>query len=275
MNAPDSDNRVVQGLWVGGRLSALECLCIRSFCAHGHEFHLYHYDELHNVPRIDGLRLINGEEILPRTAIFRYRKKESLAGFGDRFRWDLMRQKGGWYADMDVVCLRPLDMAMEIVMGYEGMGDSVNSAMMKFPRGHFMAAELADACADINKFVSWDTPKRKRKKIKRRVLMRHDHKYLGWGEAGGPGATTLAVKHFGLEEYVLPSHALYAQYHPLVEHFFDDRLHKTGMLDMLLSGTCAIHVMHYRQRTKGVNIDGVFPANSPYEILKRRYGEGS
>ena len=267
------ENRVVQGLWVGGRLSALERLCIRSFCAHGHEFHLYHYDELENVPRADGLRLMDGGDILPRSAVFQYRRRNSLAGFADRFRWELMRKRGGWYVDMDVACLRPLSMAAEIVMGYEGIGDSVNSAMMKFPRGHFMTAALADAYANINKFAPWDTPRRKLKKIKRMALLRHDHKYLGWGEAGGPSATTLAVKHFGLEEYVLPSHALYAQFHPLVMHFFDDRLYKTGMLDIMLAGTCAIYVMHHRFRNECINLDGKFPANSPYEILKRRYGE--
>ena len=269
------DNRVVQGLWVGGRLSALERLCILSFCAHGHEFHLYRYDELQNVPRIGGLRLMDGADILPRAAIFHYRRRQSLAGFADRFRWELMRQRGGWYADMDVVCLRPLEMTVEIAMGYEGKGDSVNSAMMKFPRGHFMAAALADACANINKFAPWDTTRRKLKKIKRLMLLRRDHKYLGWGEAGGPRATTLAVRHFGLEEYVLPPHALYAQEHPLVRHFFDNRLRNTGTLDMMLSGTHAIHVMHHRLRKSGIDIDGKFPADSLYEVLKRRYPDAA
>ena len=267
------DNRIVRGLWVGGGLSALERLCIRSFCAHGHEFHLYHYDELHNVPRVDGFRVINGEEILPRTAIFRYRRHGSLAGFADHFRWELMRQCGGWYADMDMVCLRPLDFTREIVIGHQGVKDHVNSAMMKFPRGHFMAAAMADACARINKFVPWDNPKRKFRKIRRALLFRRTAEHLQWGEAGGPAGTTLALRHFGLDEYVLPPHTLYAQYHPLAGHFFDDRLHKTGVLDMLLAGTCAIHVMHSHFKKKGVNFDGEFPANSPYEILKRRYGE--
>ena len=63
-------NRIVQGLWMGGRLSALERLCVRSFCAHGHEFHLYHYDELENVPRIEGLRLMDAREVLPRAQVY-------------------------------------------------------------------------------------------------------------------------------------------------------------------------------------------------------------
>ena len=268
----NDNNRIVQGLWVGGRLSALERLCVRSFCAHGHEFHLYHYDELQNAPRVDGLRLINGEEILPRTAIFRYRQQKSLAGFADHFRWELMRQCGGWYADMDMICLRPLDFAREIVIGYEG-ASHVNSAMMKFPRGHFMAVAMADACAHINKIAPWDNLSRKIRKVKRTLLFRHTAEYLKWGEAGGPAGTTLALRYFGLNKYALPVHMLYVQYHPLVDNFFDDHLHKTGALDSMLAETYVIHAMHGHFKKKGVNFDGEFPANSPYEILKRRYGE--
>ena len=269
-----NDNRVVQGLWVGGRLSALERLCIRSFCAHGHEFHLYHYDELRNVPQVDGLRVISGEEILPRTAIFRYRKNNSLAGFGDRFRWELMRQKGGWHTDLDVVCMRPLDFAADVVMGYRFDGD-INSALMKFPRGHFMAEALANSCANMNKFVPWDTPKRKLKKIKRLVFFRHDHKYMGWGEAGGPAGMTLVAKHFGLESSVLPERVLYSEERAIVLNFFNDSLHKARVLDMMLSGMYAIHVGNAWLAKAGIDKDGGFPEHSPFETLKRRYMENA
>ena len=87
------NNRIVQGLWIGGRLTELERLCIRSFCANGHEFHLYHYDELQNLPQVEGLRLMDGAEVLPRTAIFRH-STGSLAFFADHFRWELLRQRG-------------------------------------------------------------------------------------------------------------------------------------------------------------------------------------
>ena len=270
MTTLSEDNRIVQGLWVGGRLSALERLCIRSFCAHGHEFHLYHYDELHNVPRVDGLRLANGEEILPRTAIFRY-YRDSLAGFADRFRWELMNQKGGWYADMDTVCLRPLDFAAQTVMGREAEGGKINSALMKFPRGHLMAAAMAGACAHINRFTPWDTPKTKWRKIRRRILFRREHKYLKWGEAGGPLGTTAAAEHFGMRDYVLPAYSLYAQNHPLARNFFNDSLHKHGVLDVMLSGVYALHIMN--SHLAAAEKDGSHPQHSPYEILKRRYGE--
>ena len=265
-------NHIVQGLWVGGRLSALERLCIRSFCAHGHEFHLYHYDELHNVPRVDGLRLMNGADILPHTAIFRHHRKQSLAGFGDRFRWELMRQRGGWHTDLDVVCMRPLDFAAEVVMGYR-FNDDINSALMKFPRGHFMAAALADACANVNAFVPWDNFRRIRRKIKRIVFFRHDHKYMAWGEAGGPAGITLAAKHFGMDGCVLPKRVLYSEERAIILNFFNDSLYKAGVLDTMLSGMYTIHVGNEWLDGEGIDKDGDFPEHSPFETLKRRYGE--
>ena len=267
------DNRIVRGLWVGGRLSALERLCIRSFCSHGHEFHLYHYDELENVPRVDGLRLINAEEILPRAAIFRYRRRGSLAGFADYFRWELMRQKGGWYADMDMVCLRPLDFAADVVVGWECEGSHVNSAMMKFPRGHLMAKAMANACENINQFVPWDNARRITRKIKRIVLFRNARKYIGWGEAGGPEGTTLAIKHFGLEKHVLPMHVFYPIPCKDAPDLFDGSPQKAAAVGGDISGAHAVHFYNEIIRGKGIDKDGEFPADSLYEVLKRRYAE--
>ena len=60
-------------------MSALERLCVLSYCAHGHEFHLYHYDELQNVPQVGGLRVMDGGEIPPR---WRYLRGGGKGGGG-------------------------------------------------------------------------------------------------------------------------------------------------------------------------------------------------
>ena len=43
------ENKVINGLWIGERLSAIELLTVKSFIANGHEFHLWVYHELDNV----------------------------------------------------------------------------------------------------------------------------------------------------------------------------------------------------------------------------------
>jgi hypothetical protein len=60
----------VNGLWIGGALSPLEILTIKSFQAHGCHFVLWHYEPVENVP-IETI-LKNGRLILPESAVFSY-----------------------------------------------------------------------------------------------------------------------------------------------------------------------------------------------------------
>ena len=39
--------------------------------------------------------------------IFRYRDNGSYAGFANFFRYELLRKRGGWWVDLDTICLRP------------------------------------------------------------------------------------------------------------------------------------------------------------------------
>ncbi len=101
----------IQQLWVGSELSYIERLSIRSFVAAGHPTHLYTYDPKINAP--PGCVVRDAGEILPASMIFAHseitgRSKGSLAGFADLFRWKLLFERGGLWADCDVVCLEPL-----------------------------------------------------------------------------------------------------------------------------------------------------------------------
>ena len=267
------DNRIVQGLWVGGRLSALERLCIRSFCAHGHEFHLYHYDELHNVPRVDGLRLMNAEEILPRTAIFRHHTG-TLSYFADNFRWELLRQRGGWWADMDTVCLRPLDFAEDIVLASLDYTPLLSIGIMKLPRGHVAAAAAADCYKDVNRICAWDNSRTKKRKILRRLkFWRDSRKKLANEDAGGMGGFTAIVKHFGLEGHIRRVHLFHILDKALLDYAFDNTLHDMGALAPMLSQSYTVHLSGSWLARLGIDKDGAFPENSLYEILKRRHPE--
>src|SRR5262249_28020043 len=112
-----SANHIIQGLWIGAALSAMEYLSIESFLANGHEFHLFVYADVKNVP--PGTVIRDGEEILPASAIFRYRDNGSYAGFANFFRYELLWQAGGWWVDLDTICLHPFQFAGEYVIGSE------------------------------------------------------------------------------------------------------------------------------------------------------------
>jgi hypothetical protein len=109
------ENIVINSLWIGNELSRLELLTIHSFISQGHTFRLWVYDTaFKNLPANTELR--NAAEIIPAEQVFSYKQKNkyghgkgSYAGFSDIFRYKLLFEKGGWWVDMDVTCLKPLD----------------------------------------------------------------------------------------------------------------------------------------------------------------------
>jgi len=113
-----SSNRVIQGMWFGESLSTLETLCMKSFMANGHEFHLYAYEELRGIPQ--GVVLKDANEIISKDRIKEFRW---FAGFSDFFRYSMLALRGGWYVDMDVICLRPFDFPSEYVFAASGCMD--------------------------------------------------------------------------------------------------------------------------------------------------------
>lgn len=104
------DNRIIQSLWVGPRLSTMERLSIRSFLANGHEFHLYCYAPIAGIP--EGAIVKDAREIVPESDVEKFPK---LANFSDWFRYNLIYKKGGWWVDLDMVCLKPFDFEQEYV----------------------------------------------------------------------------------------------------------------------------------------------------------------
>ena len=109
--------RIIQSLWIGDSLSQLEKLCIASFIKNGHDFHLYTYGRVEGIP--EGTIERDANEIIPAKNIFTYGKTKSYAIFADWFRWELLYQKGNFWVDMDVLCLKAFDFEDEIIFGFE------------------------------------------------------------------------------------------------------------------------------------------------------------
>jgi hypothetical protein len=108
-------NKVVNGLWIGTSLSKVELLTIHSFLAAGHSFRLWTYESIETVLP-NNVTLCDANTIIPSTNVFTYKNtnayghgKGSVAGFSDIFRYKLLYEYGGWWVDMDVTCLKPLD----------------------------------------------------------------------------------------------------------------------------------------------------------------------
>ena len=100
-------NNLIQSLWIGTNLSSLERVSIQSFLDHGHQYHLYAYQELANVPA--GAVLKDANEIFSASLIFQYKEHKTYAAFSNVFRYKLLLERGGVWADTDVISLRPFD----------------------------------------------------------------------------------------------------------------------------------------------------------------------
>jgi hypothetical protein len=235
-------NGVIQGLWIGDALSVMEQLSVASFLRNGHEYHLYVYEEVRDIPA--GTVVKDAAEILPPSSIFQYRQRPSYAGFANFFRYKLLLERGGWWADADAVCLRPFDFPSEYVFASElrhGL-EVVTSGVIKAPAGSEVAAYAWGVCQS--------------KKTEDLV----------WGETG-PRLIAEAVGRFSLEEYMQPYRAFcplgFPDWHKVLE---------PGCAETAFDETTyAVHLWNEMWRAAGRDKNGQYHPDSLYERLKRRY----
>ncbi len=237
-------NKVIQGLWIGPELSVMEQLSIASFLLNGHEYDLYVYDEVQNIPA--GTVVKDANEILPSSRIFQYQRQRSYAGFANFFRYKLLLERGGWWADMDTICLRPFDFpeqhvfATEICRGLEVM----TSGIIKAPVGSEAMAYAWEVCRHKNP------------------------QQLVWGETG-PALVAETVRKYSLEQYAKS----YDVFCPLRYEDWRAVLEPEAET-ALTTNSYAIHLWNDAWRDAGQDKNDHYPGNCLYEQLKRRYLNG-
>ena len=240
MGQPGSDR--IQGLWIGRRLSAMERLSIASFLHHGHEYHLFAYDEVEGLPA--GTLLVDAGAILPASMIFQYRDIPSYAGFANYFRYKLLLDRGGWWADTDVVCLRPFDFDEPYVFASELMPDGrvlASAGVIKAPAGCEAMAYAWGCC------------------------LARDPNELSWGETG-PMLVGQAIARFGLGHHMHPPRTVSP-----VGVLEWRRLIEPGVSWTFDDSTRAVHLWNEMWRRDGVDKDGDHPSDCLYERLKAKY----
>jgi len=234
-------NDVIQGLWVGNELSVMEQLSIASFLRNGHEYHLYVYEDVKNIP--SGTTIKDGNEILPESRIFQYKQQASYAGFSNFFRYKLVLERGGWWVDTDTICLKPFDFEAEYVFSSEfAMGEEfINSGIFKAPIGSEVMA------------YAW------------RICESKDPERIVWGETG-PRLMATAVRECLLERYAQSPEVFcpisYADWHRVLEPDADLKL---------TDRSYAIHLWNERWRAAGQDKNATYPDECFYESWKRSY----
>jgi hypothetical protein len=143
----NNSNKIVHGLWIGSELSVIELTCIKSFLNNKYEFYLWLYEPIKTKLPAEVI-IKDASEIISREFVFAYKNtnqyghgKGSYAGFSDIFRYKLLYEHGGWWTDMDVICLKALDFTDEYVFR-DHHDFPVIGNIMKCPKG----SELMKAC---------------------------------------------------------------------------------------------------------------------------------
>jgi hypothetical protein len=253
---------IIQGLWIGQRLSTVERLSITSFLQNGYDYHLYVYTHVDNIP--PGTMVKDANELVPKDRIFTYKGyrhknaswrsklrnflysgtkkygKGSYAGFANYFRYVLLQRTGGWWCDTDIICLRPFPQNENYVFSATALQNNhylVNNSVIKTPPGSELMARLVERTSKVRGEAPWGTT--------------------------GPQLMTEMVYDINLEEYIHPAEDFqpihYKQYQTVLEP------------DQPIPDAYSIHLWNEMWRREDLDKDAVYPATSIFEVLKRRY----
>lgn len=256
---------VIQMFWHGPPLSRVERLSLTSFVHHGHPVHLYVFEEPADVP--GGVTLRDAEEILSRRLLFRHRRTQSLALFADWFRYRLLFERGGIWADTDMVCLKPFDYGLPRLFAWQDER-VINNAVLGLPAGDPLASWMATVCEHPNRWLPYDDLGFRLRKLNRRFLRGNRRGDVRWGESG-PGGLTRAIRHFGYAHEALPAWHFYPVKYENYRVLFES---PGAGAAVDLERSHAVHLWNNLiERYDPSSKARQFPAGSPFEQLYERY----
>lgn len=81
----------------------------------GHKFHLYTYDKVKNIPK--GTIIKDANKIIPEKELKKL--KGNHLPFSDIFRYKMLYDNGGYWVDLDMICIKKLDFSEPFVFSSE------------------------------------------------------------------------------------------------------------------------------------------------------------
>ncbi len=261
--------REVGTLWIGGRLSWLEILCLKSFVNQGQKITLYSFEDIPNVP--EGVIRRDGREVLDTDDFIKYEKKDSFALFADYFRIHMIAQNPGMiWVDTDVYCHRPMDYEGDYVMGFELPGETrVNNAVLGLPADSAILADIITFMEDRFAIPEFVKPSLRDDYAAAKAAGTPVHvSQQPWGVWGPMMITHFVAKH-GLLDQVQPLEAFY----PIPFPERTRMIRKAKKVEARLTeATTALHLWASNKREMGRRFGGLPPAGSFLEALVEKHG---
>ena len=225
-------------------------LSINSFIKNGNEFHLYTYDNIPNIPK--GTIIKDGNEILPSSDIFVYNDdlSKSLSGggsvsaFSDIFRYKLLHDKGNYWTDLDMICLKYFDFQENYIFSSENNIETndklINAGIIKCPSN----CDFIRYCYDKALYT--------------------DKSSVVWGQIG-PKLVRESVMKYELEDYVKSP-----TYFCPIPYDQTTRIVNDFSFDIPVNTYC-IHLWNECWRRNNLDKNTQHNKHSLYEILKSLY----
>jgi mannosyltransferase OCH1-like enzyme len=219
---------------------------MKSFLAYGYQFVLYTYEEVDGLP--EGVCRRDASGILPQRKVFKH--QDSYAQFSDIFRYRMLRDKGGCWVDLDVVCLKTFDFTSDYVFSSERRKNAemrINTGIIKVPRPGSRFARAIYRRAKLKRMRSKFTGER-----------------LQWVGLG-PQLMAQVVEREKLLRCVKPPDS----FCPVDWFDLDALLSPHRTVD--LHDSYAVHLWDSMWSRRGLDRNGRYEPNSLLETLKRKY----
>lgn len=196
----------IASLWIGGRLSWLEQLCLKSFADAGHHITLYSYAPIDNVPA--GVSTAAAADILPGEPMLRHARTGSPAIHADMWRLQLLKKTEKIWVDADIYCYRPFDFSSEFIFGWEKPG-LVCNAVLGLPSTSATLARLLAFFEDEYAIGPWLADWQRQELQQEKDAGHPVHMTAqNWGFTG-PASVTHFLKETGEISHALAKEAFY------------------------------------------------------------------
>lgn len=250
-----------------GPMSWLERLSAASFLRQGHPVEVYSYGPADDLPA--GARVMDAGTILPQEALVFYKGRGTPGVFSDYFRASLMAAGRGVWADLDMICLRPLANLPDYILGYERPG-SINGAVLRLPANSPLLAAMLSIFTQADRpLLEPHLPIGRRLEVaaKRLVGMRVPPEYMQYG-ATGPFALTYYARKLGVEP-IQPQEVFY----PVPYAKVGELMRGGSRLDAFTTpATLAVHVWRSQITDRGRQAMPEPEADSALALLCQELG---
>lgn len=233
------NNKTVRSFWTGNPLTNLEKLSISSYIQNGHDIEVFTYNPNLGFPI--GTIVRDANEIIPESKIFRD-SRGGYASFADWFRFKMIFELGGWWTDLDSVCIKQLNLESDYCFALEDeRATSIQCANFKAPKG----AEFLKDCLDVIDGL-----------IRKKEFV--------WGNFG-INLLWRVLSNYDYKPFLLSAEYFFpVKYQDVTDLISDKTL-------PLSKTTYTVHFWNEMWRLKNLDKNGKYPDKSLFEILKTRY----